>query len=162
MHPSVMAFASEAVDHYALRDLTVLEVGSYNVNGTVRDLFAGPYLGVDMRPGPGVDEVCNSRALRTLGRTFDVVVSTEMLEHDPLPWVSIRQMADVLHPGGILLLTARGYDERGCFPVHDYPDDLWRFSVEGIVHLLTGCGFDVLEAFSDPEEPGVFAVGRKP
>ena len=37
---------------------SVLECGSYNVNGSVRDLFAvREYIGLDWRPGPGVDVV---------------------------------------------------------------------------------------------------------
>ena len=35
-----------------LANKTVLEVGSVNVNGSLRELFTGPYLGVDLRPGP--------------------------------------------------------------------------------------------------------------
>jgi hypothetical protein len=68
--------------HSALRPVSVLELGSYNVNGTIRDLFSGveDYLGVDLRPGPGVDWVGNAATLR-LGRTFEIVVSCEVLEH---------------------------------------------------------------------------------
>ena len=37
---------------------SVLECGSYNVNGSVRGLFAArEYVGLDWRPGPGVDVV---------------------------------------------------------------------------------------------------------
>lgn len=162
MHASVMAWAADQVDRHALAGLSVLEVGSLDVNGSVRSLFSGEYLGVDMRDGPGVDQVVNAHALEAAfppdRRAFDVVVSTEMLEHDAAPWVSVEQMRRVSRDDAWLLLTARGYDERGCFEVHDYPDDLWRFSVNGMRHLLARCGWRAVSVAADPECPGVLAV----
>ena len=62
---------------------SVLECGSYNVNGSVRDLFtAREYVGLDWRPGPAVDVVSLVHEYQP-GRMFDTVISTEMLEHDP-------------------------------------------------------------------------------
>lgn len=161
MHESVRAFVAEQVAEKHLADLSVLEVGSYNVNGTVRDLFTGRYAGVDMRDGPGVDTVARSDALPFPASEFDVVVSTEMLEHDQRPWLSVAEMARVLRPGGHLLLTCRGYDGRGCFPVHDYPDDHWRFTVSSVRLLLTDAGL-VADVIEDPQAPGVFAAATKP
>lgn len=165
MHPSVMNFVWECVEDRHLSHRSTLEVGSLNVNGTVRDLFSGPYHGVDMRPGSGVDQVLNAHDLDMLSRTFEVVVSTEMLEHDSAPWLSIHQMARVCEPGGFLILTCRGYGLRSdgstaCFPVHDYPADLWRFSVDGLRSLLVDCLWNPLriEFDPDPASPGVLAL----
>lgn len=162
VHESVMAWVAEIVQEEQLAALTTLEVGSLDVNGSVRSLFTGSYWGVDMQAGPGVDEVLDAHALTgalSTGR-FDVVVSTEMLEHDSAPWQSVEQMRLVLKLGGTLILTARGYDERGCFPVHGYPEDHWRYSVTGMLHLLRGADFDVEECVPDPQCPGVFALAR--
>lgn len=156
MHPSVMWFVEREVSRHQLADLDVLEVGALNVNGTVRGLFTGPYLGTDMRPGAGVDHVCDAHDLG-FGADFDLIISTEMLEHDSAPWLSLARMRMCVREGGHLLLTARGYDERGCFPVHAYPDDLWRFSVEGIRALLAQTGWTAVTVETDPEAPGVFA-----
>ncbi len=65
----------------------VLEVGSLDVNGSARAILEplGPsdYTGVDIAHGPGVDVICNSEKLveKFGAASFDVVVSTEMLEH---------------------------------------------------------------------------------
>lgn len=160
MHQSVMDWVAAVVDRHNLHVAATLEVGSYDVNGSVRRFFHGRYWGVDMRDGPGVDQVLTSHQLDQLTERFDVVISTEMLEHDAMPWRSVPQMRDRLNPGGLLILTARGYDERGCFPVHDYPGDYWRYSVDGLAALIADSGMDVVEATSDPETPGVFAIGR--
>lgn len=59
----------------------VIEIGSADINGSVRWLFSGCfYMGVDICPGPGVD------ILWTCGFPFsvpaEVYVSCECLEHD--------------------------------------------------------------------------------
>ena len=52
---------------------SVLECGSYNVNGSVRGLFAArEYVGLDWRPGPGVDVVSLVHEYKP-GRQFDTV-----------------------------------------------------------------------------------------
>ena len=80
---------------------SVLECGSYNVNGSVRDLFtAREYVGLDWRPGPGVDVVSLVHEYQP-GRMFDTVISTEMLEHDPHWRESVARMIELVKPGGL-------------------------------------------------------------
>ena len=84
---------------------SVLECGSYNVNGSVRGLFtAREYVGLDWRPGPGVDVVSLAHEYRP-GRHFDTVISTEMLEHDPHWRESVQRMVELVKPGGWLIIT---------------------------------------------------------
>ncbi len=159
MHPSVMAWVAAQVTEHELAGLSTLEVGSFNVNGTARIFFDGPYVGVDMRDGPGVDQVANAAALPFDDDTFDVVVCTEMLEHDPTFWLSVPEMARVLRPDGWLLLTARGIG----FPEHDFPSDYWRFTPAAVDHLFTAAGLRTVESIPDrdPDSPGVFGLARK-
>ena len=78
---------------------SVLECGSYNVNGSVRGLFAArEYVGLDWRPGPGVDVVSLVHEYQP-GRKFDTVISTEMLEHDPHWRESVQRMIDLVKAG---------------------------------------------------------------
>ena len=162
MHESVRRFVAEHVDLFDLAGTDTLEVGSYDVNGSVRDLFTGSYTGVDMRCGPGVDAVAAADGLPFADRSFGAVVSTEMLEHDARPWLSVNEMGRVLRPGGWLLLTCRGFDSRGCFPLHEYPDDLWRFTTRSVRLLLEDAGMTDIRSVEDPQTPGVFAAARKP
>lgn len=160
MHTSVMDFADEMVGQHALASEPVLEIGGMDVNGTVRSLFRGPYLSTDMRPGDGVDEVADAHDLSRYYGTAPVVVCTEMLEHDSAPWITITEARKIPPGAGWLLLTCRGYDERGCMPVHDFPGDYWRFSVGGVRELLTWAGWEVVEARKDPQLWGVLALAR--
>jgi SAM-dependent methyltransferase len=88
------------------RGLAVLEIGSLDVNGGVRDLFdeVVHYHGVDVVDGPGVDEVADAAEWRAT-RTYDVVVSTEVLEHAPRWRDVITNAWDALAPGGRLIVT---------------------------------------------------------
>ncbi len=158
MHASVMAFVADQVSRRGMAAKSVLDVGSMDVNGSPRSLFSGPYTGLDMRDGPGVDLVGAAERLPWGHNQFDVVVCTEMLEHDPVPWKSVPEMARVLKPGGTLLLTARGIG----FPLHEYPSDYWRFTKDAIRLLINGAGLHVDELMDDPEQSGVFCVGMKP
>jgi hypothetical protein len=82
-----MRFALDHITRVDVEGKSVLEVGSYNVNGSFRDhiRYFGPlsYLGVDAVEGTGVDQVCRVEDLvSTFGpERFDLIVSTEMLEH---------------------------------------------------------------------------------
>jgi SAM-dependent methyltransferase len=159
MHPSVMDWVGDKVAEHELQYKNVLEVGSRNVNGSVRRFFGGLYLGVDMVPGEGVDMVARADQLPFDPNRFEVVVSTEMLEHDPYFWLSLPEMARVLMPGGYLLLTTRGIG----FHYHEYPGDYWRFTEDAIRHLLSFADLQELEIVPDPYDghPGWFALARK-
>ncbi len=88
----------------------ILECGSMDINGNPRAYFdASEYVGIDWRPGAGVDEVALIHEYR--GRPdgyFDTVVSMETLEHDPHWEKSVRRMVELLKPGGSLLITCGG------------------------------------------------------
>lgn len=155
MHESVQAWVGHQVRTHALEGWKTLDVGSLDVNGSVRQWFTGPYTGIDMREGPGVDIVGLANALPFADASFGVVVCCEMLEHDPTPWLSLAEMGRVLVAGGHLLITTRG---NGFFE-HNEPSDYWRYmpSVRPILADLASC--DVVEDALDPQAPGIFVHG---
>lgn len=157
MHDSVMTWIGHQVDDHGLAFKDTLEVGSLDVNGSVRPLFSGHYTGVDMRDGPGVDVVAKADSLPFPDTAFDVVVSTEMLEHDPYPWLSLHEMGRVLRRGGHLLLTARG----NGFGEHLEPSDFYRYMPAAMPVLLDLAACDPLAMQTDPEMPGVFMHGQR-
>jgi SAM-dependent methyltransferase len=111
MHIEAFNFVATARGRLApdVTKLAILEIGSFNVNGSVRPLFAGAarYYGIDVRPGPDVDEVADAREWEG-GEAFDVVVSTEVLEHVEDPERILAGAWRALKPDGILILTAAG------------------------------------------------------
>lgn len=66
----------------------VLEVGSLDINGSVRQFFEDcDYTGVDIGEGKGVDLVSKGEDLTFPDNHFDVAISCECFEHNP-EWVS--------------------------------------------------------------------------
>ena len=107
MHDSAYKFVQKMLTMLPSRK-SVVEFGSRNVNGSVRQLFkdAEQYIGVDLREGPGVDVVANASLWHDNGRRFDTVVTTEMLEHAPDNGKIIANVLRLLKPRGVFLLTA--------------------------------------------------------
>lgn len=84
----------------------IIEFGSYNVNGTIRDYFKNykRYIGVDWRSGPCVDVVGLAHEVKFDFKT-KAILSASMLEHDPYWEKSLDNMINHLSPEGILVLT---------------------------------------------------------
>ena len=61
----------------------VLEIGSYDVNGSDRSNFkqANEYIGVDLIPDPSVDVVSSGHLYRNDSK-FDIVLFVESFEHN--------------------------------------------------------------------------------
>lgn len=107
MHDAAHAYvAARAAEHGPF--VAVLEIGSRNINGSIRELFTGAvYEGVDIEPGAGVDYVCDATHELPTG-PYDCVVSTEVFEHVE-NWSAIVVNAfGVLMPGGVLIATMAG------------------------------------------------------
>jgi SAM-dependent methyltransferase len=86
----------------------VLEVGSQNINGSVRSHFKDcDYLGIDLGEAPGVDHIVDATEM-TYWHQFDVMISSEMLEHCKKWERALQNMYDAVKPGGIFILTCAG------------------------------------------------------
>lgn len=107
-HQDQKDFALRVRNRFAnlFRGARVLDCGSLDVNGNNRYLFeGGNYVGLDVVPGKNVDIVGTAHQHSEPDGTYDVVVSTEMLEHDPHWAASLCNMARLVKPGGVLLIT---------------------------------------------------------
>lgn len=110
MHPEVSQFIQNVKSKHPSYFIKkkVLEVGSLDINGTIRNLFPMCYYtGLDVGKGKGVDFVCPIHEY-SLPEEFDVVVSTEMLEHDKYWKDSLKSMYINLKSGGLMMLTCAG------------------------------------------------------
>jgi len=140
----------------------VLEVGSRNVNGTLRRIIENfkpeKYLGIDIIEGKGVDKVCNANELiNEFGsNSFDVVICTELLEH-VRDWKNvITNIKGVVKPDGLLFITTRS---KG-FGHHGYPYDYWRYEIKDFQIIFSD--FEILCLAQDVGSPGVLFWGKKP
>lgn len=87
----------------------VIEIGSLNINGTVRDFFThANYVGFDVGAGPCVDYAIPGQDVKYPDDSFDVAITTECFEHAS-EWRDIwRNMIRMLKPGGLLVMTCAG------------------------------------------------------
>lgn len=70
--------------------------------------------------------------------SFDGVVSFQVLEHVPDTYAYLAEAYRVLSPVGRILLTTHG-----TFPKHSVPQDLWRWTEDGLVKAVSAVGFEV-------------------
>jgi SAM-dependent methyltransferase len=162
-HGTCLDFIRRSLNADDIAGRRVLEVGSLDVNGSPRLLLEAhkpaSYVGIDIVDGPGVDKICSAeRIVEEFGpNSFDVVVSTEMMEHVRDWRLILSNMKRSLVPGGLLVVTTRSFG----FPHHDYPADYWRYELSDMRILFGDLTIERLEADA-PDSPGVFIVARKP
>jgi GT2 family glycosyltransferase/SAM-dependent methyltransferase len=116
----------------------VLEIGSFQVAGQeeiadLRDLFrARPYVGIDVRPGPGVDQVADVESLPYETGSIGTVIALSTFEHVQRFWRGFEEVHRVLRPDGAVFISCPFH-----FHIHNYPSDYWRFTPEALEVLLT-------------------------
>jgi SAM-dependent methyltransferase len=139
----------------------VADVGSMDVNGTLKPLFEGnclEYHGIDIRPGPNVDIVVSDPYSwqEIKDDTYDIVVSTQCLEHVEMPWYWIDEVFRICKPDGLVYICAPN-----TMPYHGFPDDCWRIWPAGMKALLNDAGFAVLACYKN-EHGDTTGIARKP
>lgn len=140
------------MNHFALRFIArcvkrlptprlVIDLGGCDVNGSPRRLFGYPtrYVGVDIRPGNGVDVVADA-AEYVSEEPADMVICTSLLEHCRYPERVIENARRMLRPGGVLILTT----PTPAWPPHGVDggaleDEYYRQIIETDVCAWLGC-----------------------
>ncbi len=141
------------IDHYASEiprnELKVLDVGSYDVNGSYKPLFNEPkyrYFGLDLEAGPNVDIVLenpyNWDSIES--DSFDIVISGQAFEHIEFFWKTMEEMTRVLKKDGLLCLIAPS-----GFAEHRYPVDCYRFLSDGMIALARYVGIEPLHVHTN-------------
>ena len=128
---------------------SVLDFGSYNVNGSYRDLFNFSewiYTGVDMKSGPNVDFVPRNlyKWEEIKSESFELVISGQAFEHCEYFWLVFEEFSRILKKGGICIIIAPSSGHEHRFPV-----DCWRFYPDGMRALSKYVGFNVLHVETD-------------
>ena len=157
-----VVFAATHLQREEVAGRRVIEVGARNVNGSLRPMLeawkAAEYVGVALEPGPGVDVIASAEQLvATFGEgRFDVLVSSEVIEH-VRDWRAVLSNCKRVHaPGGLILITTRSPG----YPNNAFPHDFWRYDQADMRVLFAD--FELLALQDDPTRPGVFLKARKP
>lgn len=94
----------------------VLDIGSLDVNGNNRELFEDcSYIGLDVGEGKNVDVISPGHLYDAPDKFFDVIISTEVFEHDMFYEKTITNIMRMLKDNGLFLFTcaAPGRPEHG-------------------------------------------------
>jgi O-antigen biosynthesis protein len=151
MHQSsfniITCFRELVAKTFPQEKIKILDVGSYGVNGTYKEIFSDSgkycYTGLDVGPGPNVDYVPADPYYwpELHDESFEVIISGQAFEHIEYPWLIIEEMNRVLKKNGLICIVA---PSRG--PEHKYPVDCWRYYPDGFRALAKWAHLEVLEA----------------
>ncbi len=150
MHDTAFAIGSKFIELYSpAGDFVAAEVGSQDVNGTLRTALParGSYIGIDIEAGRNVDVVATGAALPLATATADIVLASSVFEHDPTFWHTFSELCRITKPGGHIYVSAPA---NGV--VHRFPQDCWRFYPDAGLALASWgqrAGFEVtlIESF---------------
>jgi SAM-dependent methyltransferase len=138
-HTRVLPTAIEELAADLPRTGRVLDYGCADL--PYRRLFAADadYLGADLPGNPhAAVTIAPDGTVAVEEGSCDAVLSTQVLEHVEDPVTYLRECFRVLRPGGRLLLTTHG-----IFVWHPDPVDLYRWTCEGLRHVVVAAGFEV-------------------
>lgn len=102
---------------------------------------ADGYEGLDMatRGGKAPDWTGDLTAMPEVpAHRFDSIVCHQVLEHVKDPLAAARELARVLKPGGLAIVSVPHLARR-----HELPHDYYRFTPEGLRHVMESAGFEV-------------------
>lgn len=85
----------------------IVDFGSLDINGSNKSHFINcDYTGVDIGHGKNVDVISKCHKFKPPKNTlYDVVITTEMLEHDMYWKESLQKMVEILKSNGLLIIT---------------------------------------------------------
>lgn len=128
------------------KHLSILDVGSSEVNGTYASLFKHEkwtYHGADIHQGKNVDILLDNpyKWDQIKSNSYDVVISGQAYEHIEYFWITTLQINRVLKVGGISCIIAPSSGQE-----HRYPTDCWRFYPDGLQTIAKWGKMEVIEA----------------
>lgn len=168
MHAEAYDFIQRVVAETPVlqRAVWAVELGAFNVNGSARECFPrARWTGVDWRPGPGVDVVCLAHQYRSAW-PVDLVLCTEMLEHDPYWRASLQNAAVQCAEGGSVLVTCAG-PGRPPHELHCAPDSRHYYPVSATavvqqLRIAADWSFIWAEQWDRRGDVYVAAIGKRP
>ena len=86
--------------------------------------------------------------------TYDYVISLTVFEHVEFPWLTIKEMARVVKPNGIVYIVA---PSTGM--LHPNTLDCWRYFPDGMRALAKWSNLNVIEILLDTEEAWNYCEG---
>jgi SAM-dependent methyltransferase len=126
MHDTALLSGNSFAEVYCKPGMVVVDIGGRNVNGSLRHKFTkqgAKFVCVDMETDLSVDIVVKpGDPLPFETGSVDIVISTSCFEHDPVFWLTFKEMTRIVRLDGYIYINA---PTGGNY--HGYPGDNWRF-----------------------------------
>jgi SAM-dependent methyltransferase len=104
--------------------------------------YIDDYSGADITENPlrQYDLDIKTSHINAESNIFDVILSTQVLEHVESPTDYLNEAHRIAKYKGILILSTHGF-----FPYHPNPNDYWRWTKSGLHKLLRDNGWECIE-----------------
>jgi SAM-dependent methyltransferase len=116
-------------------DARIVDIGSGNSS---YNRFFPNRIAIDMDPARKPDIIGDAHALPFKDGEVEAILCTDVCEHLRDPRKAVSEMFRVLKKGGRVIFTTRF-----IFPIHDAPNDFWRFTKYGMQELFKD--FEIVE-----------------
>lgn len=163
MTPQIQNWVKKTQKKFIKNPGKVLEIGSKDITGTVREYFlnAKTYIGTDMERGFNVDLIIDAHDLLKKFKpgSFDTVLCFEMLEHDRQFWKTVEIMNKLVRKGGFLIISTPTFG----FPLHRHPKDYFRYGEDAFREILFA-GLQILQLSQVKDDfgnPAICCIGKK-
>jgi SAM-dependent methyltransferase len=154
MHTNSRLLFEKYARGYFKPNLRVLEIGPDGVPSTHQRILNDPSIvweTIDILDDPKLTyRQTGDYTFPVADGTYDVVLSSNVLEHVRKAWVWMREVARVTKAGGhVITVTPVSW------PFHEAPVDCWRTYPEGLRALHEEAGLEtVMAVFESLEGPG--------
>jgi hypothetical protein len=159
MHTTSMTLMRALLKKHVGDTKTVVDVGSYDVNGSYRKLcdeLGLEYTGVDLSPGPNVDCVQREREWtwpNGKAPRFDLAITGQCLEHCRRPWEVVNEIGKIADR--CILIAPFSW------PIHGHPVDCFRFVPDGMRSLLNDAGLYCSDSQVPADTNDCYAIGTR-
>ncbi len=112
---------------------------------------AKQFLGIDIAPGLDVNIVADVHRLDIEPSVVqaiatqeteapDIVISCSTFEHLDKPWIAAQAIWRAMKSDGLIFVQTHQ-----TFPIHAYPNDMWRFTKESLSMIFRDAGFNIID-----------------
>ncbi len=148
LRANVERFMQEVGNRFAFPGALLLDVAPQDHRGA-RPFFKHEVRieTLDIDPSSGatfIADLCNCADTVGMDR-YDFIVCTEVLEHTRQPFHAVRNMHQMLKPGGLVFVSTPFN-----FRIHGPLPDCWRFTEHGLKELFDA--FEILELVALEDE----------
>lgn len=131
----------------------VLDVGAGAFDRYGKLFSCESYTRMDVSAREGIDLIGTAEHIPAADSSYNAIVCTQVLGDVKDPRAAVKEFFRVLKPSGVVLASEALFN-----PLHDQPNDYWRFTPHTFTMLFTEAGFSgvTIEALG-----GFWSVGAQ-